>query len=75
MDGDPGDGAMDERLQDPAYALAYDVWLVLLARRAALLELRRTSPRDAAGRAGRGRGKPVTAVTAATASPAQPGAA
>lgn len=39
---DPADPALADRMQDPAFARAYDVWLVVLTQQAAAIELARS---------------------------------
>ena len=63
------DEAFDARMRDPAYARAYDVWLMVLAQRAAEIELARRGLRPHRPRRSRARpktnpGRPVVPRTA-----------
>lgn len=65
----PADAAFDARLRDPAYARAYDIWLMVLAQRAAEIELTRSGLRPHRPRRSRSRprtkpGQPVVPRTA-----------
>lgn len=51
------DEAMVARMRDPAFARAYDVWLVELAQRAAEIELARTGLRPRRPRGSRARAR------------------
>jgi hypothetical protein len=63
------DDAFDARMHDPAFARAYDVWLMVLAQRAAEIELARSGLRPHRPRRSRVRpktipGQPVVPRTA-----------
>ena len=63
------DEAFVARMRDPAYARAYDVWLMVLAERAAEIELARSGVRPHRPRRSRPRprstpGRPIVPRTA-----------
>jgi hypothetical protein len=63
------DDAFDARMRDPAFARAYDVWILVLAQRAAEIELARGGLRPHRPRRSRPRpktipGQPVVPRTA-----------
>jgi hypothetical protein len=63
------DEPFDARMRDPAFARAYDIWLMVLAQRAAEIELARSGlrphrPRRSRARAKTKPGHPVVPRTA-----------
>jgi hypothetical protein len=63
------DEPFDARMRDPAFARAYDIWLMVLAQRAAEIELTRSGIRPHRPRRSRARprtkpGQPVVPRTA-----------